>query len=142
MITLIGQSLAKEGLVFTYLGSANRCESCRFKNSCLNLEKGRKYKITEVKKVTHKCPLHKDEKVQTVEVEPATIRAAIESKKAFHGSTIIFRLPECDGEGICENYEICHPEGLYNDDKCRIEEIGSKLICKNGRNLTEVILSH
>ncbi|MCD7781856.1 MAG: UPF0179 family protein [Methanosphaera sp.] len=140
MITLIGTSLAKEGLVFTFNGGANKCESCRYKKSCLGLEKGRKYMITNVKKVTHKCPLHKDESVQTVEVEPATIRAAVESKKAFNGSTIIFRNQECEGE--CENFEICHPEGLYNDDKCQIEEIGPKLICKNGKNLVEVILSH
>lgn len=140
MITLIGTSLAKKGLVFTFYGGSNKCESCRFKRTCLNLEKGRKYKITSVKRVTHKCPLHKDGRVQTIEVEPATIRTAIETKKAYKGSTIIFRTPDCEKD--CENYDICHPEGLYNDDKCQIEEIGPEVVCKNGNNLTEVILSH
>jgi len=140
MITLIGTSLAKKGLVFTFNGGSTKCESCRFKRTCLNLEEGRKYVITNVKRVTHKCPLHKDGKVQTIEVEPATIRTVIESKKAYKGSTIIFRKPECDLE--CENFDICHPEGLYNDDKCQIEEIGPELTCEKGNNLTEVILSH
>lgn len=140
MITLIGTSLAKKGLVFTFYGGSNKCESCRFKRTCLNLEKGRKYEVTNVKRVTHKCPLHKDGRVQTIEVEPATIRTAIETKKAYKGSTIIFRTPNCEID--CENYDICHPEGLYNDDKCQIEEIGPEVVCKNGNNLTEVILSH
>jgi len=140
MITLIGESLAKKGLVFTFYGGSNKCESCRFKRTCLNLEKGRKYTITNVKKVTHKCPLHKDGKVKTVEVEPATIRTVIESKKAYKGSTIIFRNQDCSDD--CENWDICHPEGLYNDDKCKIEEIGPELVCKDGKNLIEVILSH
>ncbi|WP_455645889.1 UPF0179 family protein [Methanosphaera sp.] len=140
MITLIGKSLAKEGLVFTFYGGSSKCESCRFSRTCLNLEKGRKYKITSVKKVTHKCPLHKEGKVQTIEVEPATIRTAVETKKSYKGSTIIFRTQDCELE--CENYDICHPEGLYNDDKCQIEEIGPELTCKAGNNLTEVILSH
>ncbi|MGN1321255.1 MAG: UPF0179 family protein [Methanosphaera sp.] len=140
MITLIGTSLAKKGLVFTFYGGSSKCESCRFNRTCLNLEKGRKYEITNVKKVTHKCPLHKDGKVQTVEVEPATIRTSIETKKAYKGLTIIFRLKDCDFD--CENYDICHPEGLYNDDKCQIEEIGPELTCPVGNKLTEVILSH
>lgn len=140
MITLIGTSLAKKGLVFTFNGGSSKCESCRFKRTCLNLEEGRKYIIKNVKRVTHKCPLHKDGTVQTVEVEPATIRTVVETKKAYKGSTIIFRIPECIGD--CENYDICHPEGLYNDDKCKIEEIGPELVCKNGNSLTEVILSH
>lgn len=140
MITLIGTSLAKKGLVFIFYGGSSKCESCRFNRTCLNLEKGRKYIITNVKKVTHKCPLHKNGRVQTVEVEPATIRTAVETKKAYKGSTIIFRNPTCVCE--CENHDICYPEGVYNDDKCQIEEIGPELVCKNGRNLTEVILSH
>ena len=60
-------------------------------------------------------------------------------KKAYKGSTIIFRSQDCDCD--CENYDICHPEGLYNDDKCQIEEIGPELVCEDGKNLTEVILS-
>mgnify|MGYP003235464238 CR=1 FL=1 len=104
MITLIGTSLAKKGLVFTFYGGSSKCESCRFNRTCLNLEKGRKYEITNVKKVTHKCPLHKDGKVQTVEVEPATIRTSIETKKAYKGLTIIFRLKDCDVD--CMTYVI------------------------------------
>ncbi|MBE6493358.1 MAG: UPF0179 family protein [Methanosphaera stadtmanae] len=143
MITLIGTSLAKTGLVFTFYGGSNKCETCRFKKSCLNLEKGRKYIIKDVKKVTHACPLHKDGKVKTVEVELATIRTSIETKKAYKGSTIIFRQPECEctSELECEYWDICHPEGLLNDDKCQIKEIGPQISCKNGIKLTEVILS-
>ena len=51
MITLIGTSLAKKGLVFIFYGGSSKCESCRFNRTCLNLEKGRKYIITNVKKV-------------------------------------------------------------------------------------------
>ena len=140
MITLIGKSLAKKGLVFTYYGGSDKCEECRFKHSCLNLEKGRKYEITNVRKITHKCQVHKDNKVQTVEVKPATIRTVVDTKKAYKGSTVIFRNPECDCN--CDNWDICHPEGLFNDDKCVIEEIGPEVVCENGNRLTEVILNY
>jgi uncharacterized protein (UPF0179 family) len=140
LITLIGKSLAKKGVVFTFYGGSSKCDTCRFKRTCLNLEVGRKYIITNVKKVTHNCPLHKDGKVQTIEVESATIRTVISSKKAYKGSTIIFRKPECDNP--CENKDICFPEGLYNDDKCSVEEVGPEVSCNCGNELTEVILSH
>ena len=139
MITLIGSSLAKKCLVFTYYNESKKCEECRFKRTCLNLETGRKYQIVNVKEATHNCAIHKDGKVQTVEVEPATIRTVVSTNKSFKGATIIFKSPECSYR--CENQEICNPEGLYNDDKCHIEEVGSEITCANGYKLTEVIVS-
>ena len=54
MITLIGKSLANKGLKFMNYGATSECESCRFKNTCIDpLEVGRMYIIKNVKMVNN-----------------------------------------------------------------------------------------
>ena len=42
-ITLIGKKLAKEGEEFFFEGEAPECEQSRLKNTCMGLERGRRY---------------------------------------------------------------------------------------------------
>ena len=91
MITLIGNNLAEKGLKFMNYGAANQCESCRFKATCIeSLEMGRIYQVREVKNTEHPCLIHEGGKVKVVDVDKATIKAAIDSKRAFEGSNIAF----------------------------------------------------
>lgn len=141
MITLVGKNLAHKGLEFIHYDASAQCGSCRFKSTCIDsLEKGRMYRITDVKGTEHPCPIHEGGKVRVVEVERADINALIDSKKAFEGSVIVFKTPECDRE--CIMRDLCFPEGLYEGDKCKIVENQGKSPnqCVNGLNLSLVLL--
>jgi len=41
-ITLIGVGVAKIGTEFVFNGPVNECETCKLKNTCLNLDVGRR----------------------------------------------------------------------------------------------------
>jgi uncharacterized protein (UPF0179 family) len=143
MITLIGNKLAEKGLKFMHYGAANQCEECRFKTTCIeSLEEGRMYQIKEVKNTEHPCPVHEGGNVKVVDVEKAMIKTTIDSKRAFEGSNVVFTPPECEEE--CSLHELCFPEGLYREDKCKImKKMGSPHEeCPKGLNLTVVLLKY
>ena len=76
MITLIGNCLANKGLKFMHYGATSECESCRFKNTCIDtLEEGRMYIIKNVKNGEQPCMIHEGGKVRVVEVEKARIES-------------------------------------------------------------------
>jgi len=140
MITLIGNSLAIEGLEFMHYGPAPACDKCRFKNTCIDtLEEGRMYRITQVKNTQHPCAVHEGGKVKVVKVVKANINALIDSKIAFEGSNIVFTPPRCDEE--CDQKLLCTPAGLYENDRCKIiKNIGKKVQCAKGFDLNQVSL--
>jgi len=143
MITLIGNSLANKGLKFMHYGAISPCESCRFKNTCIDaLETGRMYIIKNVKNGEQPCKVHEGGKVRVVEVEKAYIRGVIDSKQSFEGSRIAFNPPECDED--CSLKNLCFPEGLYRDDKCKIiRNMGKpREKCLKGRDLNTVLLKY
>jgi len=138
MITLIGKDIAKEGLSFIFYGPAEECLNCRFKSSCIDsLEKGHKYKITEVRDVEQKCEIHDLEKVKVVVVEDAESTILTKSKGVFEGSTFLFKKFECDNKD-CDFHDLCFPEGLNDDDKCVfIKDLGKFKECPQGNTLTK-----
>jgi uncharacterized protein (UPF0179 family) len=141
MITLIGKNLAEKGLKFMHYGASAQCEDCRFKATCIDsLEEGRIYRIREVKDAEHPCPLHEGGTVKVVDVDRAVIKTLIDSKKAFEGSRLVFNPPECNEE--CTLREICIPEGLYREDRCKIvKKLGRpNNKCLLGYNLTMVLV--
>ncbi|MGB9937179.1 MAG: UPF0179 family protein [Methanobacterium sp.] len=141
MITLIGKSLAGKGLKFMHYGASTECEKCRFKSTCVDsLEEGRMYVVTDVKDTEQPCPIHEGGKVVVVEVERAGIETLVDSKKAFEGSVVQFEFPKCDL--TCLMRDLCFPEGLKEEDKCRIANIVGKPPnkCIKGLNLSLVVL--
>jgi uncharacterized protein len=141
MITLIGKNIATKNLEFTFLGAAKECDKCRFKDTCIKtLEKGRLYTIKNVKDVEHPCFIHEGGKVKVIEVEKANIKALVESKKSFEGSSMIFEFQACDLD--CSLKDFCFPEGLVQNDRCKIvKNIGKPGIsCMKGYDLSFVIL--
>ena len=118
-ITLIGSRLAKEGLEFIFKGEMPECKKCRLKNTCLNLEPGRRYRIERIRsKDIHECFLH-DSGVLAVDVSRAPILTTMESRKAVDGAKIMYEPPKC-GKRECVVYDICRPEGLL---KSKIVEV-------------------
>lgn len=140
-ITLIGVGLAKTGLEFIFNGPASECEACKLRNTCLNLGVGRKYRITGLRGTAkHKCALH-DTGVKAVEVTESPNVVAIDSKKAFSGSKIVYKQSECGTLG-CTIYEVCHPSGIEHGEKLVISAVVGDLptTCAEGKSLKLVEL--
>ncbi len=121
VITLIGSRLASVGNEFIYRGSASECEKCKLKNTCINLDKNKKYRIVGLRQGNDlECQLH-DVSVRAVEVTACPIIVAIESRKAFNGSKMQYDEPECNKD--CEHYATCHPQGLASGEKYTIAAV-------------------
>ncbi|WP_407422810.1 UPF0179 family protein [Methanobrevibacter sp.] len=141
MITLIGKDLAKKGQEFVFLGPAGECENCRFKASCVdNLEKNRKYVVTDVKDNEQKCPIHSGGLVIPVEIDRAKIDLLTDSKSIFEGSTFTYNAPNCDEK--CDFHDLCFPDGLVENDKCIVLENNGKHVgeCKKSYKLNKLTL--
>ncbi|HDM35909.1 MAG TPA: UPF0179 family protein [Candidatus Syntrophoarchaeum butanivorans] len=141
VVTLVGMRLAKEGVEFIFTGVAEECEACRLRNSCTNLDEGRRYRVVKVRSGTeHDCPIH-DGGVIAVEVIEPPIRAAIESKKCFDRSKIIYDPGVCRFID-CEFRDFCFAPGLVKGDKYIIQNVLGDLEdgCKDGRSLKLVEL--
>ncbi len=139
-ITLIGSKLASVGKEFIYRGQAGECEKCKLKNTCINLDKDKKYRIVRLRQgMELECQLHEGS-VRAVVVTPCPIIVAIEGRKAFVGSKMVYEEPECDKE--CEYYLTCHPQGLAKGEKYTIASIegDGPSTCPNGLTLKIVEL--
>lgn len=138
-ITLIGTQLAREGLDFVFEREAPECEKCKLKNTCLDLERGRKYRITGVRSDRlQECFVH-DEGAYVVEVEMAPIVAIIASRNAVEGAAIRYKAPNCETEDP-DLFELCHPAGLKEGDKCTITEVFGPVEIGEEENLKKVEL--
>ncbi|MFB6143203.1 MAG: UPF0179 family protein [Halorientalis sp.] len=121
-VTLIGTRLADPGTEFVYRGEAPACEDCPYRDQCLTLEEGRRYRVTAVREnaSTLPCGVH-DDGVTAVEVEPAPVVAAVDSQSAYTGSSASLEGP-CPHTG-CPSHEFCEPAGADFDGEYRIDEV-------------------
>jgi uncharacterized protein (UPF0179 family) len=121
-ITLIGMKLATIGMEFTFLGPTPECETCKLRNTCINLEPNHRYRVLGIRgELVHECPIH-EAGVRAVEVAESPIIAAFDARKAFPGSKIVFEPVRCD-ETECSMYEICHPSGLKAGERYTVVEV-------------------
>ncbi|MCX9084466.1 MAG: UPF0179 family protein [Candidatus Methanoperedens sp.] len=126
IITLIGTRLAKVGTEFVFRGAAKECEPCKFKKTCLSLNQGSKYRISNLRNTAKlDCFVH-DSGVCAVEVVEAPIRIAIESRKAIKGSKIAYEQLNCNYPD-CENIMLCRPPGIRAGDKFNILNIEDEI---------------
>lgn len=121
-ITLIGTRLAEVGREFVYEGEADACEGCPYRDQCLNLDEGVKYRITELRENagTLECGVH-DAGVTAVEVEPTSVLANVPSRGAYAGSkaSLAGDCPYTE----CPSHEYCVPDGASFDEEYRIREV-------------------
>jgi uncharacterized protein (UPF0179 family) len=122
MVSLIGTRLATEGTEFVYGGEAPGCAGCPYRDQCLNLTEGRRYRVTEVREGanTLECAVH-DDGVVAVEVEPAPVKANVTSSAAYAGSSASLEGP-CPHTG-CPSHPYCEPAGAEMDEDYRITEV-------------------
>jgi len=121
-LTLIGTRLARVGQEFVYQGEADACEGCPYRDQCLTLTTGRKYRVVSVRENASvlDCGVH-DTGVQAVEVEPASVTANVASRGAFAGSKASLEGPCPYTE--CPSHEFCEPAGADFDKEYRIAEV-------------------
>ena len=121
-LTLIGARLAAVDTEFVYQGEADACEGCPYRNQCLNLEEGVRYRVDTVREnaPTLDCAVH-DTGVKAVEVERVPISANVPSRNAYAGSRISLDGPCPYTE--CPSHEYCEPLGAAFDDEYRIREV-------------------
>jgi len=122
MITLLGTALATEGSEFVYRGESDACEGCPYRKQCLGLTEGVRYRVTDVRSggQTLDCAVHLDG-VRAVEVEPASITAAVPAKGAYAGSKgrLAGPCPHVD----CPGHEYCVPKGTSPTAEYKIDEV-------------------
>jgi uncharacterized protein (UPF0179 family) len=121
-LTLVGTRLADPGTEFVYRGEASGCEGCPYRDQCLTLTEGRRYRVTDVREnaSTLDCAVHADG-VRAVEVEPAPFRANVASASAYAGSKVSLEGP-CPHTD-CPSHEYCEPAGAEFDESYRIAEV-------------------
>jgi uncharacterized protein (UPF0179 family) len=143
IVTLVGATLANVGDEFIFLGASEKCEECRLKKSCTNLEVGRRYRIERVRnEIKHDCYIHEGG-VRVVEVIEPPVKVAIEAKLALKGAKIVFDSVDCE-ETDYELFDLCHPLGLKEGDRCTILDVigdvpsENKILKGQGLKLVEV----
>ena len=120
-VTLIGEHLAETGTEFVYGGESDACEGCPYREQCLNLTDGRRYRVTELRDSgTLECAVHATG-VTAVEVEPAPIIANVASNAAYAGSKAALAGPCPYTE--CPSHEFCEPAGATFDREYQITDV-------------------
>jgi uncharacterized protein (UPF0179 family) len=144
IVTLVGAMLANVGDEFIFLGASKKCEECRLKKSCTNLEVGRRYRIEHVRnEIKHDCYIHEGG-VRVVEVIEPPVKVAIEAKLALKGAKIVFKPADCEETDNYELFDLCHPLGLKEGDRCTILDVigdvpsENKILKGQGLKLVEV----
>ena len=122
IVTLVGAKLANVNDEFIFLGASEKCEDCKLKKSCANLEIDRRYRIEKIRdEIKHDCQIHEDG-VRVVEVMEPPIKVAIDTKLALKGAKIVFEPVDC-GNADYELLDLCQPMGLKKGDRCTILDL-------------------
>jgi uncharacterized protein (UPF0179 family) len=138
-ITLVGPRLAATGTEFVYRGAADACEGCPYREQCLNLDEGVRYRVTEVREGGQPldCRVHADASVVAVEVERASIPVNVPSRQALVGNRTALAGPCPHTE--CPSHERCVPDGADFDAEYRVESVDGDPpheVCHLDRELT------
>ncbi|KJE49388.1 MULTISPECIES: UPF0179 family protein [Acidiplasma] len=138
-ITLIGVDLARKGDVFTFVGPlTGKCDECRIRNVCFNLEEGKRYKIVNVKEQINPCFIFNKNKVSTVEVEemPNTFNVQY-SRHLIDGISLELKSMKCDYI-TCPFIEKCNLINYKGSKKIVVRKVLGKIKCPKGYDMREV----
>lgn len=138
-VSLIGKSLAKEGMVFIYIGQTPECEPCKLGKICQDLEIGKRYKISKVREKEHKCPIHDLETVVAVEVEEMSIEITMPLKKAMEAAVVTLDDESCPIRWCSNNY-LCRRELFPKGTKVALISVHEELECLKGLKLKRTVV--
>lgn len=135
-MTVLGEAQAREGYKFRFYGIPETCLRCEYENACLEgLEENRIYIVKQVSDKRLPCLLRMGDGV-LVEVVEAPVLLLIKVEAAIPG--VLFTYERLDCPMTCENYSLCHPQGLEAGDRCLIIEVKGVTHCPEGLNLASV----
>ena len=137
LVTIVGETQARIGNRFYFVGPLTECKECKLRNVCFNMEAGSLYEVIGIRDTIHDCAL-RESKVRVVEVEKKPFRAAISKKQAM-GSSVSFEARKCKNIG-CENYQFCRPSNAKDGDRFSIVDDVSDIKCPIGEQLRLVKL--
>ncbi len=138
VVTLVGETQAKVGTTFIFLGPISECRDCKRKTVCFNLEEGTLYEIISVRDKHHECNIHEGG-VRVVELKKSPIETTVDPNYAIEGSMITVEKEECLNIG-CEHRRICFALGPKANKKYKVADVKSDVKCPEGRNLKVVVL--
>jgi uncharacterized protein (UPF0179 family) len=104
----------------------------------MNIEPNRVYKIIEVRDKRLQCMQYETE-MSVIEVTDAEIPSSLPAKQAIPGAIVTLKASECQNEA-CVSYELCHPVGLKDGDRCEVLEVTENLECPEGKSQKKVVL--
>ena len=137
LVTIVGETQARIGNRFYFMGPLTECKECKLRNVCFNMEAGSLYEVIGLRDTMHDCAL-RETRVRVVEVEKKPFRAAIPKKQAM-GSSVIFESRKCTNIG-CENWQFCCPANTKDGERFAIIDDLSEIRCPIGEQLRLVKL--
>jgi len=132
-VTLVGKNMAVVGAEFVYNGPSNECRECKVRTVCFNLIKGRGYRITAIREMTHPCAVHEDQ-VVAVEFEQMPFEISIDPKLVIEGAVVTVTGRDCQNTP-CQYFRLCAQDTVPNNSKVMIKRLGTEIVCPIGRNL-------
>ncbi len=136
-ITLLATRQARVGFEFVYHGGAPVCRTCPYRNACLTLDAGRRYRVTRVRSVEHPCVLQ-ETSARVVEVTPVARSFAVEARGAIVGSSLDVERYDC-GRLDCASWAVCAGPDVPTRQRFRIERVEpGPAECRIGRSLRRV----
>ncbi len=139
-ITLVGERQAVVGHEFVYRGPQPECRACRVKTVCLNQETGRRYRVVQVRDISHPCLLN-EERARVVEAEPAPPECSLPERGAVEGALIGYEPLVC-ANAACPHFRVCHPVGIERGTRLRILHLGEELDCPLGYEIASAEVAY
>ena len=138
-MTLATEVQARKGVIFIVRPSP-LCRKCKLFKVCVgNLRPYASYRVEEVRRIVHKCPLT-GSPMRVVVVEELPLKLAVSPRKAIKGAVISYQPPSCDLRD-CRYREHCFPRALKRGDKGVVKDVLDEVIeCPRGRQLKLILL--
>ncbi|MHA1777379.1 MAG: UPF0179 family protein [Promethearchaeota archaeon] len=143
VMTFVGKSFAKKGLIFYFEEKHESCPSnCSLYSTCqANLKPHTLYEVVDVKPKQFKCPhnFHTEEMV-LVELDEPKLYISMYTKDIYEGSLTNFTPIGCNHDE-CPFIDKCAPQSLVikAGEKIKILKIDKKIKdCPRGLNLSVV----
>lgn len=135
-LTIVGEKLARPGLVFAYAGETDPgCKACKLHKVCHgDLEEHREYRVKAARPVKHNvCHVFEGD-VQIVEVEeaPLPVRMTI-PVASTRGTGVTKHWEECGASCLLKSQ--CNPPALAEGRTASIVKVEGDVPCLVGRRL-------
>lgn len=122
IITLVPEYLAKSGSEFEFVSPLKECGTCNLRNVCYNLKTNHQYRVIKSREKEHKCLIHPNNRVITVEVEELDRSIMIPKRYAKEGAIVAYKRVDCQNIS-CEFSSICIFNTVPNESKVKISKI-------------------